>query len=129
MLHVACVTYGATVGEYYNSKGLRELRLALGLTQWELAMLLGVNRVTVARWEGGGALAATAGAWLSALETAWRAVSLHAEKAPGRFAFLDDLTTAGVPRAWAHVLALAFPDVHGKAAEMRTDMQQVSEDG
>ena len=32
---------------------LKEIRLALGLTQYELAPLLGVPRNTLARWERG----------------------------------------------------------------------------
>jgi transcriptional regulator with XRE-family HTH domain len=33
--------------------GLKRIRRALGLTQERLARALGVDRVTVARWEGG----------------------------------------------------------------------------
>ena len=107
------------MGGYYDSRGLRELREAIGLTQREPAMLLGVNRVTVARWEGGGVVGATVVGWLSALETAWRAVSLHAEGSPQGFEFLQGLTRARVPWAWARVLALAHPEAWDEVADLR----------
>ena len=43
---------------------------------------------------GGGVVGATVGPWLSALEAAWRAVSLQAEDPPARLVFLAELTAA-----------------------------------
>jgi transcriptional regulator with XRE-family HTH domain len=109
MLRVACATPEVVVG-YFTSKGLRELRQYIGLTQAQLATLLGVNRVTLARWEAGAAAAPTAGPWLSALETAHRMLTRHEDKPAGALAFLANVTPDTVDVAWAHVLALAYPD-------------------
>jgi putative transcriptional regulator len=41
------------MGLVMTKEEIKALRMRLGLTQWKLAVLLGVTELTIIRWEGG----------------------------------------------------------------------------